>query len=62
VDLAQPNDYNVLFADDIASVSIGDILDIDGQRQVSFTQHRASTSDRDVQELQGVLDSIRIER
>lgn len=37
------------------------IVDVDGQRQVFLTQHKSATSDKDVRELQAVLDSIHIE-
>lgn len=50
--------YFVLFPDAIASVYI---VDVDGQRQVFQTQHGSATSDRDVRELQAVIDSIHIE-
>ena len=52
------DDYFVLVPDGTASVYI---LDVDGQRQVFLTQHRAATSAEDLRELQGVLDSIHIE-
>jgi hypothetical protein len=44
--------------DGIASVYI---VDVDGQRQVFLTQHRPATSNKDLRELQAVLDSIHIE-
>ena len=50
--LSPPDDFTVLFADDIASVYI---VDVDGQRQVFVTRYRAATSDEDRQELEGVL-------
>lgn len=50
--------YFVLLADGIASVYI---VDVDGQRQVLLTQHRATTSDEDLRELQATIDSIHIE-
>ena len=37
------------------------IVDVDGQRQVFLTQHGSATSDKDLRELRGVLDSIQIE-
>jgi hypothetical protein len=54
-----PADKNfVLLRDGIAWVYI---LDVDGQRQVFLAQHRSPVSGKDMQELQAVLDSIRIE-
>lgn len=50
-------DYFVLLPDGVASVYI---VDVNGQRQVFMTQHRSSTSDADLAELQAILDSIRI--
>ena len=50
--------YFVLFPDGIASVYI---VDVDGQRQVFETQYGSATSDKDVRELQAILDSIHIE-
>ena len=47
--------YFVLFPDGIASVYI---VDVDGQRQVFETQYGSATSDKDVRELQAILDSI----
>jgi hypothetical protein len=58
---AGPSDsegYTVLFPDTTASVFI---VDVDGQRQVFFTDQGAGASDEDRQELQAVLDSIRFE-
>ena len=53
-----PDHYFVLPADDTASVYI---VDIEGQRQVFVTQVGSKASDEDVQELQAILDSVRIE-
>ena len=54
-----PADKNfVLLSDGIASVYI---VDVDGQRQVFLTQYRSAASDKDIRELQAVLDSIQIE-
>jgi hypothetical protein len=52
------DDHSVLAPDGAASIYI---LDVDGRRQVFLTQHRSETSDEDLRELQGVLDSIRME-
>jgi hypothetical protein len=54
-----PADKNfILLSDGIASVYI---VDVDGQRQVFMTQYRSATPEKDLRELQGVLDSIHIE-
>ena len=50
--------YFVLFPDGIGRVYI---VDVDGQRQVFQTQYGSATSDKDVRELQAILDSIHIE-
>jgi len=47
--------YTVLFPDTTASVFI---VDVDGQRQVFFTEQWAGASEQDRQELQAALDSI----
>jgi hypothetical protein len=52
------DDYFVLLPDGIVSVYI---VDVDGRRQVFVAQYRSRTSDKDVREMQAVLDSIRIE-
>lgn len=48
----------VLLSDGTASVYI---VDVDGQRQVFLTQYRSAASNKDIRELQAVLDSIQIE-
>ena len=53
-----PDHYFVLPADDTANVYI---VDVHGQRQVFVTQVGSKASDEDVQELQEILDSVRIE-
>jgi len=55
---APADKYFVLLPHAFASVYI---LDIDGQRQVFLVQVKAATSQSDRQQLEGVLDSIRIE-
>ena len=47
----------VLLPDEIASVYI---VDVNGQRQVFRTGHSFASSNRDVRELQAILDSIHI--
>jgi len=37
------------------------VVDVDGERQVFLTQHGPATSDKDLRELQSMLDSIRID-
>jgi hypothetical protein len=56
--VAKPKEYTVLFPDSTASVFI---VDVNGQRQVFFTQQWKGASDQDRQELQAALDSIRFE-
>ncbi len=53
-----PADKHLLLPDGIASVYI---LDVAGQRQVFLTQHRSTTSQKDLAELRTVLESIHIE-
>jgi len=55
---SQPDDYFVLPADDMASVYI---VDVEGQRQVFVTQVGSKASDEDEEELQAIVDSVRIE-
>lgn len=55
---AETEGYTVLFPDTTASVFI---VDVEGERQVFFTEQWAGSSDEDRQELQAVLDSIRFE-
>jgi hypothetical protein len=55
---SEPADkYFVLEANWRASVYV---LDVDGERQVFLTQQGPGTSEADLAELRGVLDSIRI--
>jgi hypothetical protein len=55
---AEPEGYTVLFPESTASVFI---VDVEGQRQVFFTEQWAGASDEDRQELHAALDSIRFE-
>ena len=53
-----PEDYTVLGADGVTSVSV---LDVDGLRQVFVIVRGSAASDEDLRELEAVLASIRIE-
>jgi hypothetical protein len=55
---APADKHFVLLPDVLASVYI---VDVDGQRQVFMTQYPSATSDKDLRELQAVIDSIHIE-
>jgi hypothetical protein len=53
----QRQDFFVLLGDDTASVYI---LDVNGERQVFVTQHRAANTTEDITELQTIINSISI--
>jgi hypothetical protein len=50
--------FFVLLGDGTASVYI---LDVNGERQVLLTQHRAGASAEDIGEMQAIIDSIQID-
>jgi hypothetical protein len=50
--------YFVLLGDGTASVYI---FDVNGERQVFLTQHRAGASADDISEMQTIIESIRID-